>query len=217
MFKDRLDAARQLAQQLMPYKGQHPLVLAIPRGAAPMGQVIATALQGQLDVVLVHKLCAPYQPEVAIGAIDETGRAWLAPHAAALGATPAYVQVEEQKQLQVLQARRKRYTSVHHSISVRDRLVIVVDDGLATGATMMAALTTLRQHHPARLVCAVPVASQETLEKIRPLVDEVFCLSVPPDFQAVGQFYQHFPQVEDDEVVAILGQRLPVNEGPSKS
>ena len=204
MFKDRSDAARQLAQQLAPYKGLHPLVLAIPRGAAPMGQIIATALQGQLDVVLVHKLCAPLQSEVAMGAIDESGRTWLAPHARALGATAANVQAEEQKQLQVLRERRRRYTAVHPPLSARDRLVIVVDDGLATGATMMAALTTLRQQHPARLVCAVPVASPETLEKIRPLADEVVCLSAPPDFQAVGQFYQHFPQVQDEEVVAIL-------------
>lgn len=206
MFKDRSDAARQLAQQLVAYRGQNPLVLAIPRGAAPMGQIIATALQGQLDVVLVHKLCAPLQSEVAIGAIDESGRSWLAPHARALGATAASVQAEEQKQLQVLRERRLRYTAVHPPVSARDRLVIVVDDGLATGATMMAALTTLRQHHPAKLVCAVPVASPETLEKIRPLADEVVCLSAPPDFEAVGQFYQRFPQVEDDEVVAILGQ-----------
>ena len=206
MFKDRSDAARQLAQQLAPYKGLHPLVLAIPRGAAPMGQIIATALQGQLDVVLVHKLCAPHLREVAIGAIDETGRAWLSPHAAGVGATADYVQTEEQKQLQVLRERRRRYTAVHPPVSARDRLVIVVDDGLATGATMMAALTTLRQHHPAKLVCAVPVASPETLEKIRPLADEVVCLSAPPDFEAVGQFYQRFPQVEDDEVVAILSQ-----------
>lgn len=216
MFKDRVDAARQLAQQLMPYKGQNPLVLAIPRGAAPMGQVIASALQGQMDVVLVHKLCAPYHPEVAIGAIDETGRAWLAPHATALGATPAYVQAEEHKQLQVLRERRQRYTSVYPSIPAQNRLVIVVDDGLATGSTMMAALTTLRQHHPAKLVCAVPVASHETLEKIRPLADEVVCLSVPADFQAVGQFYQHFPQVEDEEVVALLRQASLLNTGPTK-
>ena len=204
MFKDRSDAARQLAQQLSAYKGQNPLILAIPRGAAPMGKIIATALQGQLDVVLVHKLCAPHQPEVAIGAIDETGRAWLAPHASALGATAADVQAEEDKQLQVLQERRRRYTAVHPRIDARGRLVIVVDDGLATGSTMMAALTTLRQQHPAKLVCAVPVASEETLEKIRPLADEVLCLSVPPDFEAVGQFYRQFPQVQDDEVVAIL-------------
>lgn len=204
MFKDRSDAARQLAQQLSAYKGQNPLILAIPRGAAPMGKIIATALQGQLDVVLVHKLCAPHQPEVAIGAIDENGRAWLAPHAAAMGATAAYVRAEEDKQLQVLQERRRRYTAVHPRIDARGRLVIVVDDGLATGSTMMAALTSLRQQHPAKLVCAVPVASEETLDKIRALADDVVCLSVPPDFEAVGQFYRQFPQVQDDEVVAIL-------------
>ena len=206
MFKDRSDAARQLAQRLRAYKGQNPLILAIPRGAVPMGKILASQLQGQLDVVLVHKLCSPFHPEVAIGAIDETGRAWLSAHASNLGATATYVQAEQARQLKVLRARRQRYTAIQEAIPCQGRLVIVVDDGLATGSTMMAALSTVRQQAPAKLVCALPVASREALENIRPLADEVVCLSVPDDFQAVGQFYQHFAQVQDEEVVALLQQ-----------
>lgn len=207
MFRDRTDAAQQLSQRLRHYRGQHPLVLAIPRGAVPIAHVVAEALEGDLDMVLVHKLCAPFEPEVAIGAVDETGRTWLAPHAHAMGATPAYVQAERQRQLQVLHARRLRCSAIHSPISVTGQLVIVVDDGLATGATMMAALQALRERHPARLVCATPVTSSSALANVQPLADEVVCLSVPTDFQGVGQFYERFEQVSDDEVIALLHQR----------
>lgn len=204
MFKDRLDAARQLSKALKKYEGQNPLILAIPRGAVPMGAWIADVLHGQMDVVLVRKLRTPSQPEVAIGAVDETGRAYLSPCAATLGIDPQYVKDEIKLQMKTLKARRRQYSQIRAPIPVQGRVVIVVDDGLATGATMMSALKAVRQHHPQRLVCAIPVASPDALAKIKPLADETVCLHAPEDFMAVAQFYQQFPQVDDAQVMASL-------------
>ena len=204
MFKDRLDAARQLSKALKKYEGQNPLILAIPRGAVPMSAWIADVLHGQMDVVLVRKLRAPLQPEVAIGAVDETGRAYLSPCAATPGIAPQYVKDEIKLQMKTLKARRQQYSQIRAPIPVQGRVVIVVDDGLATGATMMSALKAVRQHHPQRLVCAIPVASPDALSKIKPLADETVCLHAPEDFMAVAQFYQQFPQVDDAQVLASL-------------
>lgn len=204
MFKDRLDAARQLSKALKKYEGQNPLILAIPRGAVPMSAWIADLLHGQMDVVLVRKLRAPLQPEVAIGAVDETGRAYLSPCAATPGIAPQYVKDEIKLQMKTLKARRQQYSQIRAPIPVQGRVVIVVDDGLATGATMMSALKAVRQHHPQRLVCAIPVASPDALSKIKPLADETVCLHAPEDFMAVAQFYQQFPQVDDAQVMASL-------------
>lgn len=204
VFEDRTDAARQLVAALARYRGKNPLVLAIPRGAVPMGRLIADALGGELDVVLVRKLGAPGNPEFAVGAVDEAGWEYIADYAAEMGASKTYLAEEADAQLATMRARRATYTPARAPIDPAGRIVIVVDDGLATGATMMAALHSVRARGPKRLVCAVPVAAPESLEKVRPHADEVVCLDTPAAFHAVGQFYRTFGQVEDREVVAAL-------------
>jgi predicted phosphoribosyltransferase len=206
IFESRLDAARRLAQALGAYKGRNPLVLAIPRGAVAMGAEIARLLEGELDVVLVKKLHAPGSPEFAVGAIDESGWTYIAPYAASAGADQAYLAREKDAELALLRRRRAQYTPARAPADPAGRVAIVVDDGIATGASMIAALHAVRAKQPARLVCAVPVAPPDSLEQIRPYADELVCLETPEGFMAVGQFYRHFEQVEDDEVVALLAR-----------
>jgi predicted phosphoribosyltransferase len=202
MFRDRQDAAEKLAKALDRYRGKHPLVLAIPRGAVPMGKTIAKALEGDLDVVLVRKLRAPGNPEFAIGSVDETGWTYLSGYAREL--SQKYLEDEKNYQLSVMRERRASYTPIRAPMDPKGRTVIVIDDGLATGSTMIAALHALRAKQPKKLICAVPVAPSDTLEKIRPYADEVICLETPEMFYAVGQFYLSFDQVEDEEVIETL-------------
>ena len=204
MFRDRNEAARRLAEKLKDYQGKNPLILAIPRGAVPMAQIIATKLGGEFDVVLVRKLRAPDQPEFAIGSVDESGWTYIADYAASAGGSKDYIESEKQEQLKTIHKRRTQYTPIRPPINPAGRIVIVIDDGLATGATMISALHGLRAKKPARLICAVPVSPPDTLAKVEDLADEVVCLETPEFFRAVGQFYSHFPQIEDDEVIEIL-------------
>lgn len=207
MFRDRQEAGEQLAQRLGAYAGRRPLCLGIPRGGVVMAAAIADELGGEVDVVLVHKLGAPGQPEFAVGAVDEEGRVTISDAARRLGINEPYLRHEAAVQLDRLKRRRALYTPVRPPVPVEGREVIVVDDGLATGATMIAALQALRPRKPGRLIAATAVAPADTLEKVAALADETVCLQVPDVFYAVGQFFRNFDQVEDDEVIAILRTR----------
>ncbi len=207
IFSNREQAAGLLAEKLAAYRGKNPLILAIPRGAVPMAKIVAEALGGEFDVVLVRKLGAPGNPEFAIGAIDETGWAYLGPYAAMAGADSGYIERIKAQELATIRKRRAQYSPLHPPIDPQGRIVIVIDDGLATGSTMLAALHALRSRAPQKLVCAVPVAPPDTLEKVGEKSDEVVCLHAPENFQAVGQFYADFGQVEDEEVIALLSER----------
>ena len=201
MFDDRLDAANQLAAKLTAWRDRNPLVLAIPRGGVPMGEVLATTLHGELDVVLVHKLSSRWNPEYAIGAIDESGWSFIAD---ATEAESSWLRKERSSRLAELRQRRTLYSPGLAPVDSSGRIVIVVDDGLATGATMIAALHAVRARTPERLICAVPVAAPDSLRKVEADADEAVCLLAPWQFQAVGQFYREFGQVSDAEVIACL-------------
>lgn len=213
-FASREAAAELLARNLAPYDGRHPLVLAIPRGALPMGRIIADALHGDLDVVLVRKIGAPGNPEYAIGAVDEEGQIWTDPLAGRLGIDGRYMRDEAARQLKVIKTRRAQYTPIHPALDPRGRVVIVVDDGVATGATLGAALRLLRQRRPARLVAAFAVAPPDTIARLQPLADDLVYLSAPEPFHAVGEFFTDFREVKDEEVLRILRGISPPRQGP---
>jgi predicted phosphoribosyltransferase/predicted alpha/beta-hydrolase family hydrolase len=205
-FRDRNEAARALAARLEFCRGQNPLVLAIPRGGVLMGRVIADNLGGELDVVLVHKLRAPRQPEFAIGSIDERGHVFMTTHGLQMTLPAGYLEHEKHEQLALLMERRRTYTRARHPVDPTGRVVIVVDDGIATGATMIAALDSIRQRGPKRLVAAAAVAPPGNVERVRGHADEVVCLITSDDFIAVGQFFDDFRAVEDRDVVEALGE-----------
>jgi putative phosphoribosyl transferase len=218
MFRNREDAAYQLARRLKGRELRDPLVLAIPRGGVVTGTVLARELGADLDVVLSRKLRAPTQPELALGAVSEDGQVYLNPVAReVLDLTDEYVAEERRHQLAEMARRQKLFRAVRPPASLTDRSIIVTDDGIATGATMIAALHSVRGQYPHEVIVAVPVASQDRLEEIRPLCDEVVCLLTPVDFWAVGQFYEDFSAVEDGQVVELLREFAPAppEEGAS--
>jgi predicted phosphoribosyltransferase/dienelactone hydrolase len=216
-FVNREDAAQRLAQALSRYRGSNPLVLAIPRGGVPIGRRVADMLGGELDVALVRKLGAPHSPELAIGAVDEDGRIQTSDLVEHLGVDHKYVVDEAARQLAVIRARRMAYSPHRSPRDPAGRTVIVVDDGLATGATMGAALLAVRARNPQHLVCAVPVAARGSLAAVANLADDVVCLLTPADFYAVGQFYDDFSAVDDSEAIRLLAAEPSVAVAPATS
>lgn len=206
-FKDRREAGRQLATQLLQYKDQQPLVLALPRGGVPVGYEIAVALDAPLDIVVVRKLGAPGQPELGIGAVvdgDHPQSVLNDDLVSVLHVSEAYVQREVALELQEIRRRQECYRRGKPPVPIAGRTVIVVDDGIATGGSIRAALRGARRAHPRRLILAVPVAPPEIIVALRDEADTVVCLSTPTMFRAVGQFYDTFTQTSDEEVIELL-------------
>jgi predicted phosphoribosyltransferase len=210
MFRDREDAARQLAGRLKGRELHDPLVLAIPRGGVVTGAVLARELGAELDVVLSRKLRAPGQPELAIGAISEDGRVYLNHHAQAfLDLLEDYLSEERRHQLGEIARRKKLFRDVRPQAPVAGRSVIVTDDGIATGSTMIAALQAVKAQNPREVIVAVPVASPDRLQEVRRWCDDVVCLLSPDEFWAIGQFYADFSQVEDEQAIDLLRSFAP--------
>jgi predicted phosphoribosyltransferase len=201
-FTSRTEAAMLLAGRLAAYRGRHPLVLGVPRGAVPMARLIADALDGDLDVVLVRKIRAPGQPELAIGAVDESGVVLKGEYFDI--ASDDYVREEVRNQQEILRTRRELYTKAHGRIDPAGRTVIVVDDGIATGSSMLSAIRSVRAHGPGKIIVAIGVSPTSSLDRIRAEADEVVCLHHTDDFYAVGQFFDDFSEVTDEMVVRAL-------------
>ena len=205
MFLNREDAARQLARRLKGREMHDPLVLAIPRGGVVTGAVLATELDADLDIVLSRKLRAPEQPELAIGAVSEDGQVYLNRLGRQfVGELEGYLDEERRYQLAEIARRKTLFREVRPEATITDRTVIVTDDGIATGSTMIAALQVVKTLRPREVIVAVPVAPPDRLKEIRQWCDEVVCLSATDRFQSVGQFYSDFRQIDDQEVVELL-------------
>ncbi|WP_370329345.1 phosphoribosyltransferase family protein, partial [Mycolicibacterium hippocampi] len=204
-FDDRMDAGRQLAQHLEPLRGKDIVVLGLPRGGVPVGFQVAQSLQAPLDVLVVRKLGVPFQPELAFGAIGEDGVRVLndrVVHEAHLDGDA--MDAVERKQRAELRRRVERFRAGRNRIPLTGRIAVIVDDGIATGATAKAACQVARAHGAKRVVLAVPIGPEDVAERFAGYADEVICLQRPAYFSAVGQGYRHFTQTSDDEVVTLL-------------
>ena len=206
-FYDRIEAGQLLAGQLEKYTDKNAVVLGIPRGGIIVARQIANHINADLDIVLTHKLGAPGNPELAIGSISEDGKLFVDEKILSyVGADADYIEREKNAKLQDIKQRVQRCRTVLPKIPLKNRIVIVTDDGVATGATMQAALWAVRQEKPERIVAALPVGPADTVTKLCEYADEMICLRTPLHFGALSRFYSRFAQVEDDELIEILEQ-----------
>lgn len=211
-FRDREDAGRQLAAALERFRGGDVVVLALPRGGVPVAYEVARELDAPLDLVIVRKIGAPWQPELAVAAVVDGEQPELVVNrdvAEMVGVGGDYLQAAAKGELEEIERRRRTYLGERERVPVEGRTVIVIDDGIATGASVRAALRAVRRRKPARLVLAVPVAPPERLESMRAEVDELVCLSTPGLFFAIGQFYSDFHQLSDEDVRDLLARAKP--------
>lgn len=207
IFADRDEAGRLLADEVAKLRLRKPVVLALPRGGVPVAAQVAARLNAPLDLVLVRKLGAPGQPELAIGAVVDGKRPEIVLNEEIIrliGVSKDFIEAEMKRQLEIIEKRRKLYYEGHQHPELKGHDVVVIDDGVATGATLRSALHALRRQEPSRLIAAVPVAPAETVELLRRDADEVVCLETPYPFGAIGYFYRDFSQVSDETVAELL-------------
>lgn len=209
MFRDRIDAGIQLADRLKEYKNQEVVVLAIPRGGLPVGAIVAKALKAPLDVALSKKIGHPYHKEYAVGAVSMEDIILTD----AKGISKEYLEEETARIRKKLKAREAQYYQNRKPRPLKGKTVIIIDDGIATGNTLLVTVDLVRHQKPDKIVVAIPVAPESGILKLKsnPNVDEVICLQVPHYFQAVGQFYEAFEQVTDEEAIRILEETHSVN------